>query len=160
MGVFERMLRKNHYYSTDYEGPAKAIICTWEDTEAWLKEVASKEQVEQPKMATEKPEMGDAEGFGKRDATNHSKPSPHPQLLTTKLNGTKQVPHVGKDDVTAQSPRSPRTFPSMSDRVGSKPSGHAPKSKTEFVPPKKKLSIPQIFQFFHRKPSKPPARPL
>ena len=157
VGVFERTLQENHYYSTEYEGPAKAIICTWEDTEAWLKEVASKEQVEQAKVATEKPEMKDTEGFGKKDANDHSKPSLPPQLPTAKLNGTTQVPHIGEDNVKVQSPRSPHTFPSTSDRVGSESPGQAQKSKTEFVPPKKKLSLPQMFQFFHRKPSKPPA---
>lgn len=157
MGVFERMLRKNHYYSTEYEGPAKAIVCTWEDTEAWLREVASNGQVEQAKAATEKPEMEDPEGFGKNDANNHSKPSLPPQLQTAKLNGIATVPHTGEDNVTARSPRSPHTFPRMFDKVGSKSPGQAQKSKTEFVPPKKKVSLSQMFQFFHRKTSKPPA---
>src|SRR5213080_753426 len=70
VGVFERMLRKNYYYSTEYEGPARAIICTWKDTEAWLKEVAVEDQVEKEKTAEEKPAKEGAEGSGQKDTTN------------------------------------------------------------------------------------------
>ena len=155
MGVFERMLQKNHYYSTEHEGSAKAIICSWEDTEAWLEEV-SKEQAEQPKVVAEKPKMEDAQGSGKDDATNYSTPSLGPQLSMAKLNETKQGSHAGEYNETVESPRSPHTFPSAFDKGVSKP-GKAKKSKSELVPPKKKLSLPQMFQFLHRKSSKPPA---
>ena len=124
VGVFEWMLQKNHYYSTEYEGPAKAIIYTWEDTEAWLIEVASKEQVEQPKMAAEKPKMEDTAGFMKKNASNHSNPSLPPQLSTAKLNRTTQRPLAGDDVEMAQSPRSPHTFP-LASEVGSKSPGQA-----------------------------------
>jgi hypothetical protein len=157
VGVFERILRKHHYYSTEYEGPARATICTWEDTEAWLKEVASKEHVEQPKIAVENPKMEDTEGSAKKDATNHSTPPQPPQLSTTEVKGTAQAPHAGEENAAALSPKSPNTFPSAAvTKVGNKSPGHARKSNTEVVPPKKKLSLPQMLKFFHKKPSKPP----
>ena len=155
VGVFERMLRKCHYYSTEYEGPARAIICTWEDTEAWLKEVASKEQVEKEKMAGEKPEKEDTKGSGKKDATNHSAPPRHPQLSTAKVNGTAQGPQAGGEKGAVESPRSTSTCPSTLPEVGNNSPGHARNSKTGFVSLKKKISIPQMLQFFHKKP--PPA---
>src|SRR6266571_3733813 len=98
--VFERMLRKNHYYSTEYEGPARATICTWEDTEAWLKEVAAKEHVEKEETA------------GKDNATNHPTPLQPPRLFTTEVNRIAQEPKAGNEKGTVESPRSPNTFPS------------------------------------------------
>lgn len=156
VGVFERVLRKNHYYSTDYEGPAKADICTWEDTEEWLREVASKESVEQPKSAAEKQKVDDAEGSSKKDATNHSNPPLRPQLKVAKLNATTRGPDEGDHSQIAQSPSSPHTFPLTFDEVGNKPLSHAQPSKTEFTHLKKKFSMPQVLHFFNKKNSKPP----
>ena len=152
------MLRKHHYYSAEYDGPARAIICTWEDTEAWLKEVALEEEVEKPKMAVEKPKMEDAESSREKDATHHSTPPQRPQLSTTKVKGTARGSYSREENVAAESPRSPNTFPSASPKVGNKLPSHARKSNTEVVPLKKKLSLSQMFQFLHNKISKPPTQ--
>ena len=128
--VFERMLRKNHYYSTEYEGPAKAIICTWEDTEAWLKEVTAKEQEEKEEVAGEKMKSERAKGSGKISATNHSTPPRLPRSFTTKVNGIAQEPKAGKEKGTVESPRSSNTFPSASPKVGQNSPDHSQKSKT------------------------------
>jgi len=156
VGVFERVLRKNHYYSTDYEGPAKAVICTWEDTEEWLREVSSKELVEQPKIAAEKQKVEDAEGSSKKDATNPSKPPLHPQLRVANLNGITQGRDEGDPGQIAQSPSSPHTFPLNFDKVGNKPLSHTQSSKPEITHLKKKFSMPQVLHFFNKKNSKPP----
>lgn len=128
--VFERMLRKNHYYSTEYEGPAKAIICTWEDTETWLKEVAAKEQVEEEEMAGEKMKKEKAKGSGKKNATNHSTPPKLPRSFTTKVNRTAQEPKAGKEKGTVESSRSSNTSPSALPKVRHNSPGHGRKSET------------------------------
>jgi len=151
VGVFERVLGKNHYYSNVFEGPARAFICTWEDTEEWLKKVTSEELAEQPNIATEKQKVKDAEGSGKKGALNHSESPLRPQLQTAKLNGTTQRPHGGDDGQIVKSPTSPHTFP-----LESKPLNHAQPSKTEFNRVKKKFSMPQVRHFFQKKNSKPP----
>lgn len=150
VGVFERMLRKNHYYSTEYEGPARATICTWEETEAWLKEVAAKEQVEKEEMAGEKMKKEEAKGSGKENATNRSTPPQLPRLFTTKVHRIAQEPKAGKEKVTVESPRSPNTFPDL-PKVGHNSPGHGRKSKTGSVPLRKRVSLPQMLQLFHRK---------
>lgn len=142
--VFERMLRKNHYYSTEYEGPARATICTWEDTEAWLKKVAAKEQVEKEEIAGEKMKKE------KENATDRSTPPQLPRLFTTKVHRTAQEPKAGKEKVTVESPRSPNTFPALPE-IGHNSPGHGRKSKAEPVPLRKRISLPQMLQLFHRK---------
>jgi len=141
VGVFERMLRKNDYYAAQH-GPATAIICTWEETEAWLEKIALEEQAGKE----------GAEGSRKDGATNSSMRPQRPELLTKKLNGTEEGLH-GEEKVVIESPKSPNTFPSALPGM-SNPAGHRRTSKTLPVSPKEKRSFPQLLQFFHKKTSR------
>jgi hypothetical protein len=141
VGVFERMLRKNDYYA-DQHGPAMAIICTWEETEAWLERIALEEQAGKE----------GAEGSRKEDATDSSIHPKRPELLTKKLNETEEGPHL-VEKVAIESPRSPNTFPLALPGM-SNPAGHRRTSKTLPVSTKKKGSLPQLLQFFRKKASR------
>ena len=140
VGVFERVLRKNDYYAAQ-DGPAKAIICTWEETEAWLERIALEEQAGK----------GGTEGSRKEDATNSSMRPQRPELLTEKLNRTEEGPH--REKLAIESPRSPNTFPSALPGI-SNPAGRGRTSKSLSISPKKKGSLPQLLQFFRKKTSR------
>lgn len=141
VGVFERMLGKYDYYTGDH-GPAKAIICTWEETEAWLEEIALEEQAGNQ----------GADVSRKEDVANSSIRPQRPGLLTERLNGTEKKPH-GEENVGIESPRSPNTFPSA--LPGKKtPADLLQASKTLPVSPKKKGSIPHLLGFFRKKASR------
>jgi hypothetical protein len=151
VGVFERMLRKNHYYSSKHEGPARAIICTWEDTEAWLKDVASKEQANTEKMTSEKPKTQDVEGSGKKDSSTYSTSTQHPQFVIARVDGTAQGPQTGEEKEAVASPGSPHTLPSASPKVEKDSAGDRRKPQTGLHHLKKKVSLSQMLQFFHKK---------
>jgi hypothetical protein len=144
VGVFERMLRQNDYYAAPAEqGLATAVICTWEETEAWLEKIALEEQAGKE---------GAAEDSGKEDATSSSMRPQRPGLLTERLNGTEKGP-LREETVAIESPRSPNTFPSALPGK-SNPAGHRRASKTLPISPKKKGSIPQLLHFFRKKASR------
>ncbi|OCK80316.1 purine and uridine phosphorylase [Lepidopterella palustris CBS 459.81] len=157
--VFERMLRKNQYYSTEHEGPAKAAVCTWEDTVAWLEEVVAKEELEKEGMV-KNPKMDDAERSSKRNATGHSSSqySKHPpQLSTTNVHRTAPGPRAGDENEAVESPRSPNTFPLSSPHNFDDSRVNRQQSLRQ---PKKKLSFPHMFPFFRKKSSHPQAAQL
>jgi len=141
VGVFERVLRKNDYYAAQH-GPATAIICTWEETEAWLEGIALEEQAGKE----------GAESSTKEDATNSPMRPQRPEVSTKKLNGTEEGPH-GEEKVVIESPRSPNTFPSALPGI-SNPAGRGRTSKSLSISPKKKGSLPQLLQFFRKKTSR------
>jgi hypothetical protein len=139
VGVFGRELNKYHYYSAVTEGPARAMVCTWDETEDWLKEDA-------------------ANGKGKRV---EEVPQKEPKAIESDLNGslahhqpTKIItqPQSRKEKEPVDSPRSPNTFPGDSVRSTMVPPlpGQSSKSRT-FANLRTKVSLPQLRKLFNKK---------
>jgi len=61
VGVFERELSKHYYYSAVFEGPARATVCTWEETEKWLKEEAANKTTAEEERKREMPQVSGIE---------------------------------------------------------------------------------------------------
>lgn len=144
VGVFERELSKHHYYSAVKEGPARAIICTWEETEEWLQEEATKK-------AGEKHEREAVDALNSQNTDASSKIHPLQDILT-KID-TDQEGIARKENGEVKSPRSPNTFPgsSLGTTNGAACHDQVQKSKTGLAKLRARVSMPQIRKLFSRK---------
>lgn len=148
VGVFERELSKHHYYSAVLEGPARAMVCTWEETEAWLKEEAAKEKAKEEKTKSEV-----AEAVENRGGFGASKAHKPPEINTGTKGGVEEGGLAGKKTGAVQSPRSPNTFPGDNVRTPRIPAGlnQGQKSKTGSAALKTRKSFPHLRKLFSKK---------
>jgi len=145
VGVFERELSKHHYYSAVKEGPARAIICTWEETEEWLRQ-------EETKKSDEKHKREAGEALNSQDTHTSSKNHQLSGILT-QINTDNKEGTAKKENGELKSPKSPNTFPGSS--LGTTNNGgrrdQVQKSKTGIAKLRARASVPQIRKLFSRK---------